>query len=54
MKKYNTPEMNVSMFNCETVATSEQTLTASEIANQAALDGKTVNIYDWSEISVGF
>jgi hypothetical protein len=49
MKKYNTPEMNVSMFNCETVATSEN-LTASVLADQAKKDGKTVRIYDWSDL----
>ena len=49
MKKYNTPEMNVSMFNCETVATSGET-TASVYADQAITDGKTVRIYDWSAL----
>ena len=49
MKKYNTPEMNVSMFNCETVATSEPT--ASEYA-QNAVDGGTaaVRFYKWSDL----
>jgi hypothetical protein len=49
MKKYNTPEMNVSMFNCETVATSGET-TASVYADQAITAGKTVKIYDWSTL----
>lgn len=50
MKKYNTPEMNVSMFNCETVATSGETLTASQYIEQAGTQGKTVKIYDWSQL----
>lgn len=50
MKKYNTPEMNVSMFNCETVATSGGTLTASQYTDKAVTDGKTVRIYDWSQL----
>ena len=59
MKKYNTPEMNVSMFNCETVATSGETLTASQYTDKAVADGRTVRIYDWSQlqdngITVGF
>ena len=47
MKKYNTPEMNVSMFNCETVATSE---TASTYAYQQKENGAALNIYDWSDL----
>jgi hypothetical protein len=54
MKKYNTPEMNVSMFNCETVATSE---TASQYIERVQ-NTATVSIYSFEEIkqgiSVGF
>ena len=39
MKKYNTPEMHVSMFNCETVATSEGGTTPTT-ASQYAYDAK--------------
>lgn len=55
MKKYNTPEMNVSMFNCETVATAEQTASQyiENVQGTAA-----VSIYSFEEIkqgiSVGF
>lgn len=59
MKKYNTPEMNVSMFNCETVATSEDNRTASEFALGGGSTGTAaVSIYSFEEIrqgiSVGF
>lgn len=49
MKKYNTPEMNVSMFNCETVATSE---TASQYIERVQ-GTATVNIYSFEEIKQG-
>ena len=51
MKKYNTPEMNVSMFNCETVATSEDNRTASEYALGGGATGTAaVNIYSYETI----
>ena len=51
MKKYNTPEMNVSMFNCETVATSEDNRTASEYALDGGATGTAaINIYSYETI----
>ena len=50
MKKYNTPEMNVSMFNCETVATSGDK-TASEFALDGGATGTAaINIYSYETI----
>lgn len=55
MKKYNTPELKVSMFNSESITAADVSTTlATYDYYKSTLDGKNVIEQDWAELNISF